>query len=162
MYAGFNENFRRGFLDVFRCRIWNKKNRIHSGDSKEEKTCTCTVSFRIVVCEEEVSMKISCLKTGLVSNVVSALIILAVRKFLKFQVIQCLEKVSADFPMGYWIIRIMYFVKCYDSVVRSLRKKLPKCSWDSNFRHFEERPPLLHLPGSFFSLWFDFTKIGAL
>ncbi|XP_048763243.1 allatostatin-A receptor-like isoform X2 [Ostrea edulis] len=30
MYAGFNENFRRGFLDVFRCRIWNKKNRIHS------------------------------------------------------------------------------------------------------------------------------------
>ncbi|XP_061182415.1 QRFP-like peptide receptor [Saccostrea echinata] len=30
MYAGFNENFRRGFLDVFRCRIWKKKNRIHS------------------------------------------------------------------------------------------------------------------------------------
>lgn len=30
MYAGFNENFRRGFLDAFKCRLWNKNNRIGS------------------------------------------------------------------------------------------------------------------------------------
>ncbi|XP_069122999.1 QRFP-like peptide receptor isoform X2 [Argopecten irradians] len=46
LYAGFNENFRRGFTEAFKCSLWRKKNRVTPAGGL---SCT-TMSGRTICC----------------------------------------------------------------------------------------------------------------
>lgn len=51
LYAGFNENFRKGFHDAFNCTLWKRENMVTPGDVVD----TCTICYKMITAYRKIS-----------------------------------------------------------------------------------------------------------